>query len=89
MEVTVQLLNDSAYSLLTELTVAVEVDRGYELYDVYNPCKLRGGNLKITALGFWDINKGFNITLTESKFQRRSDLQGMSIKVVSVVSISI
>ena len=81
------LLDDSPYSLLTDLVVGVQSQSGYELYDVYNPCKIRGGALKISTLGTWHPGTGLKITLNDNKFRRRSNLQGMKIKAVAVVSI--
>ncbi|XP_043277753.1 ionotropic receptor 75a-like [Venturia canescens] len=79
------LLNDASYSPMTDLVIAIEIDIGYELYDVYNPSKSSGGILNVTKLGTWDTGNGLIITLTQEKFYRRSNLHGMKIRVGWVV----
>lgn len=83
----VLLLNDSSYSPLTDLVIAIESAEGYELHDVYNPSKTTGGNLNTTNMGSWHKDKGLIITLTQDKFHRRLNLHGMKVRVGTVVSI--
>lgn len=83
---TVSLINDDAFSVMTDVTIAVPSLTGYDLYDVYNPCKERGGTLNMTALGYWTEKSGVAIKLKQSKFERRSNLQGMKLKVGILVS---
>lgn len=83
---TVKLLNDDAFGIVTDVTIAISSLTGYELYDVYNPCKARGGSLNVTALGYWTEKSGVAIKLKQSIFERRSNLRGMKLKVGILVS---
>lgn len=83
---TVSLLNDNAFSIVTDVTIAIPSLTGYNLYDVYNPCKARGGSLNVTALGYWTEKSGIAIRLKQSKYERRSNLHGMKLKVGILVS---
>ncbi|XP_015437659.1 PREDICTED: uncharacterized protein LOC107192800 [Dufourea novaeangliae] len=83
-----QTLHDEAFSVATDVVIAVPSANNYILYDVYNPCKERGGSTNVTVFGTWSNEKGLNVVLTQSKFQRRSNLHGMKLKVGLVVSIS-
>ncbi|EZA60351.1 hypothetical protein X777_13440 [Ooceraea biroi] len=82
----VQSLNDDAFDVVTDVAIAVPSLTGYDLYDVYNPCKARGGSLNVTALGFWTEKSGVSIRLEQSKYQRRFDLHGMKLKVGILLS---
>ncbi|XP_032671693.1 ionotropic receptor 75a-like [Odontomachus brunneus] len=83
---TVKLLNDDAFSVGTDVTIAVPSLTGYDLYEVYNPCKERGGSLNVTALGYWTEKSGVAIKLKQSMFARRSNLHGMKLKVGILLS---
>lgn len=83
---TVSLLNDDAFGVVTDITIAIETVTGFDLYDVYNPCKSRGGTLNVTALGYWTEKSGMAIRLTQPKYERRSNLHGMRVKVGVLVS---
>lgn len=78
---TVSLLNDNSFSVTTDVTIAIPSLTGYDLYDVYNPCKERGGSLNVTALGYWTEKSGVAVKLEQSKYERRSNLHGMKLKV--------
>ena len=80
------ILNDDAFSISTDVVVAVPSADDYILYDVYNPCKDRGGSTNVTLYATWNSEKGLDVTLTQSKFERRSNLHGMKLKVGVVVS---
>lgn len=83
---TVRLLIDDAFGLVTDVTIATPSLTGYDLYDVYNPCKERGGALNVTTLGYWTEKTGVAIKLKQSKLARRSNLHGMKLKVGILVS---
>ena len=80
------MLNDTEFSISTDLVVAIMEEQRIVMYDAYNHCKYRGGRLNITLLGFWNINSGLNITLTQSKFRRRSNFHGMNLRMAGLVS---
>lgn len=84
---TVALLKDDAFDISTDVTIAVPSLTGYQFYDVYNPCKERGGSLNVTALGYWTEKSGVAIKLSHSKFEGRSNLHGMKIKLGILVSV--
>lgn len=76
-----EMLNDDAFTTSTDVIIAVPSANNYILYDVYNPCKDRGGSMNVTRFGTWSNKIGLNVTLNESKFERRSNLHGMKLKV--------
>ncbi|XP_018339199.1 PREDICTED: uncharacterized protein LOC108746755 [Trachymyrmex septentrionalis] len=78
---TLSLLNDDSFGVVTDITIAIETDAGFDLYDVYNPCKARGGSLNITVLGYWTEKSGVVIRLKQSKYERRFNLHGMKLRV--------
>lgn len=82
-----RLLNDSAYSMTTDLVLAISNGSDYDLYDVFNHCKYRGGTLNVTELGFWRAESGLTITLTQPLVQRRANMHGMTLKISGVVRI--
>lgn len=82
----VKFLNDDSFGVVTDITIAVEIATGFDLYDVYNPCKARGGSLNVTALGYWTEKSGIAIRLKQPKYERRFNLHGMKIKVGVLVS---
>ncbi|XP_053995387.1 uncharacterized protein LOC128885391 [Hylaeus anthracinus] len=81
-----EILNDEAFSVSTDVVIAVPSRNDYVLYDVYNPCKDRGGATNVTVFGTWNGENGLNVTLNQPKFQRRSNLHGMRLKVGIVAS---
>lgn len=81
-----EILNDDAFTISTDIIVAVPSAGNYVLYDVYNPCKDRGGLMNVTYFGTWNSKTGLDVTLRQSKIQRRSNLHGMKLKVGLIVS---
>lgn len=79
-------LNDDSFGVVTDITIAIETEHGFDLYDVYNPCKARGGSLNVTALGYWTEKSGVAIRLTQPKYERRFNLHGMKVRVGVLVS---
>lgn len=88
MSHTVQLLNDSVFSITTDITIAISNNNDYFLYDVYNHCKSCGSLINITELGTWTGQDGLQITLRTDKFPRRWNYHKMRIKIAGLVSIS-
>jgi hypothetical protein len=84
----VPLLNDSAYSMTTNLALATMNGSGYDLYDVFNHCKYRGGTLNVTKLGSWRQGEGLIITLTQPQVERRANMHGMTLKMSGVVRVA-
>lgn len=82
----ISMLNDTEYSISTDLVVAVAEGENFSLYDAFNHCKYRGGQLNVTQLGTWNNITGFNITLTQAKFTRRSNFHGMNLRMAGLVS---
>lgn len=81
-----EILNDSAFTVSTDVIIAVSSANDYILYDVYNPCKDRGGSMNVTLFGTWNSKTGLNVSMSQSKFERRANLHGMKLKVGVVVS---
>lgn len=88
-EVTLSLLNDTEFTVTTDLTVAIKESENetYVLYDVYNPCKYRGGLLNSTFLGSWTNRGGLVVNLTQEKFLRRENLWGLTLRIIALVRI--
>lgn len=78
------LINDDSFGLSTDFVIAILESNQWILYDIYNPCKLRGGSLKITKLGIWNETTGLNIFLELEKI-RRWNLEGMTLKTAGFV----
>lgn len=83
----VPLLNDSAYGITTDLVLAIMNGTGYDLYDIFNHCKYRGGTLNVTKLGLWRPGEGLTITLTQPLIERRANMHGMTLKISGVVCV--
>ncbi|KAG7204596.1 hypothetical protein KM043_005015 [Ampulex compressa] len=78
-------LNDTAYNMVTDVVLSIRNDDGYDLYDVFNHCKYRGGSLNITQLGTWRRSSGLNITLTQPLINRRANMHGIRLKSSGVI----
>lgn len=85
----IPLLNDTAYNIVTDLVLAISSKGGYNLFDVFNHCKYRGGALNVTELGTWRRGIGLNVSLTQPLINRRANMHGMRLKISGVVSFSI
>ncbi|XP_076647399.1 ionotropic receptor 75a-like isoform X1 [Halictus rubicundus] len=81
-----KMLNDNAFSIFTDIVIVIPTLKDYVLYDVYNPCKDRGGTMNVTNFGTWNSKMGLNVSLTQPKFNRRSNLHGMRLKVGIVIN---
>lgn len=77
----VEMLDDGAFTTSTDVIIAIPSTKSYILYDVYNPCKDRGGSMNITVFGMWSSKTGLNVSLKQSKFERRANLHGMKLKI--------
>lgn len=77
------MVNDGAFGVSTNFIIAVPGDdQDYELYDIYNPYKNRGGMLSVTFYGAWNSDSGLSIRLVQTKSWRRADLHGLVIKAM-------
>lgn len=83
----ISILNDTAYGMATDVVVAVPNENGYEMYDVFNHCKYRGGLLNVVKYGTWTTKRNLNVYLTEPKLIRRRDFNGLRLKIAGVVSV--
>lgn len=83
----ISILNDTAYGMATDVVVAVPNENGYEMYDVFNHCKYRGGLLNVVKYGTWTTKGNLNVYLTEPKLIRRRDFNGLRLKIAGVVSV--
>lgn len=79
-------LNDTAYNIVTDVVLAITNKNGYDLYDVFNHCKYRGGALNVTELGTWHRESGLKVFLTQPLISRRANMHGMRLKISGVVS---
>ncbi|XP_033314973.1 ionotropic receptor 75a-like [Bombus bifarius] len=78
-------LNDTAYNIVTDVVLAITNKNGYDLYDVFNHCKYRGGALNITELGTWHRESGLKVFLTQPLISRRANMHGMRLKISGVI----
>ncbi|KAK9300689.1 hypothetical protein QLX08_006721 [Tetragonisca angustula] len=81
----VPFLNDTAYNIITDVALAISNRDGYDLYDVFNHCKYRGGPLNVTELGTWYPESGLKISLTQPLINRRANMHGMRLKISGVI----
>ena len=81
-----EVLKNQNINLDAEITLAVVTEgRDINLYDVYNPNSNSNGKLIVTPKGAWNENK-LRITMTGSKFDQRSNLNGIVIHAGIVAS---
>lgn len=59
----------------------------YQINDVYNPSKIRGGRLNIITIGKWNIESGIQISNRQTKIERRQNLGGLKFLAVTTVNI--
>ncbi|XP_035732024.1 uncharacterized protein LOC118446003 [Vespa mandarinia] len=78
-------LNDTAFSVTTDFVVSVPNYDYYELYDIYNPNKERGGILNITRYATWNKDNGLMVFLLETKILRRWNFHKLKIIVSSAI----
>lgn len=87
---TIGMINDEGFGTSTDFVLAIERESEsseYILYDVYNPAKIRGGNLNVTLYGTWSEESGLDVILTTPKYKRRANLHKMRLSIGTVVSI--
>ena len=80
LESCLELVDDSAFGLSTDFVIAVTDDDNYELYDIYNTGKSRGGKLKVNLIGYWNESSRLNITADLDK-KIRWNLEGMKLRL--------
>ncbi|KAJ8670415.1 hypothetical protein QAD02_001674 [Eretmocerus hayati] len=82
----VEIFESLPLSVNTEITVAMQnLNLSYSLYDVYNPSYRHGGKLNITFMGYWNINEGLTISMTQYKYLRRANLNGLLLNFSIVI----
>lgn len=88
---TVEVLNDTEYTISTDLVVAIKDDNDpsekFSLFDVFNHCKYRGTELNVTFYGTWELQTGLMVNLTQGKFPRRQNLNGLVLRLSAIVRI--
>lgn len=87
-ESSTELLQVQNINLDAEITLVVMKDdeNAADLFDVYNPSYRSNGNVVVTAKGSYNENNGLNITMSGSKFDRRSNLDAIVIHTGVVAS---
>ncbi|XP_023317368.1 uncharacterized protein LOC111694245 [Trichogramma pretiosum] len=75
------IINDKNFGTSTDFAVAIPVIGGFKIFDLYNPWKEGGGKINVTSMGIWDGKTGLNINLIQSKLWRRSNFNGIPMKV--------
>ncbi|XP_015437865.1 PREDICTED: uncharacterized protein LOC107192984 [Dufourea novaeangliae] len=83
---TMQSLNDSTFSIITDFVISISKDDECILYDVYNHCKHCGGSLNVVELGTWTRINGLNVDLLEDKFTRRWNYNKLKVKAAGIVT---
>lgn len=58
---------------------------GYHIFEVFNPSFLRGGQLNITQIGYWNLRDGFSMSTPQTKIERRHDLKGIWFHTATAV----
>lgn len=80
-ESAIKLLEFQNINLDAEITIAVGGDKATKLmlYDIYNPSARTNGKIVAQPKGLWTEESGLQITLKGSKFDLRSNLNGITI----------
>ncbi|KAL7295307.1 hypothetical protein TKK_0011340 [Trichogramma kaykai] len=78
------LINDNSFGLSTDFVLAIFEDNKSTLYDIYNPCKQKGGKLKLKQFGNWDKIHRLNIKFELNKVQRWN-LDGIKLKMSGTI----
>ncbi|CAH2106770.1 unnamed protein product [Euphydryas editha] len=74
----------SAVNLSVDADITVSITKGsrrYDLFEIFNFGKIRGGKFIIQKIGNWDEKKGLNISKV-FKYYRRWDFQNMALKMI-------
>lgn len=83
-------IDDKSMGVDTDFTIAIPINKSsseaYELFDIYNPDKVMGGELNVSFLGTWSINDRFDLMLTQNKICRRANLHQMNFVASYLVS---
>lgn len=87
MDTTVQKLDDYNFGIMTDLIIAVSQNDQYILYEVYNPCKYRGGKLVIHKIGDC-IDGNITASFADQNFPKRYDMGGIFLKMRGLVGIN-
>lgn len=62
----------------------------YQINDVYNPSHKRRGRFRMARIGTWNQTTGLKMIETETKFQRRQNLGGVTfVAAIAVCFISL
>lgn len=90
LNITLSTIGEKSFDLSTDLAVAIPDQNltGYLLYDVYNPSRERGLKINVTYLGYWNENEKMQISLTQEKVRRRSNLHKLFLRAGFVVSFA-
>ncbi|XP_063982985.1 ionotropic receptor 75a-like isoform X1 [Diachasmimorpha longicaudata] len=75
----VNYLKRLSLTIASELTFATRADDVFKLYEIYNPSYRHGGAVRIITKGEWIPGTGLILALSEYKYRRRADLQGLSL----------
>lgn len=79
-ESSLSILKPQNINLDAEITLAVnEEGDEVELFDVYNPNSRTNGELVVQPKGSWNESSGIEISLKGTKFERRSNLNGVTL----------
>lgn len=86
---TIQLLRSQDINLDAEITLAIaKNDNSFELFEVYNPNSKTNGKLVVNPIGQWTQENGYNVEVTRTKFERRSNLHGVTYRAVVIAHLS-
>ncbi|XP_045477706.1 ionotropic receptor 75a-like isoform X2 [Harmonia axyridis] len=79
----VVLFQNSSLFVNADILVAVGKSMekmGLDIYEVYNPSNRHGGSLKISKVGSYEPERGFNISWIGEKYWRRKNMTGLTFK---------
>lgn len=85
----IQLLRSQDINLDAEITLAIaKNENSFDLFDVYNPNSRTNGKLVVNPIGQWTQESGYNVEVTKTKFERRSNLNGVTFRAVIIAHLS-
>lgn len=84
-EISTKMLRSQNINLDAEITLAVNKNEtSLDLFEVYNPNPRTNGKLVVDPIGQWTPKSGYNVTLKETKYQRRSNLNGVVFRAAII-----
>ena len=80
------LLKDFQFGLSSDFKIAILINGVFQIYDVFNPGKIFGGQLNISLIGIWNDYSGF-VFYSKLDKKLRWNLNGLTLKTRGLVCV--